>query len=59
MTANPNAPADIYLMTDQPPTCPKCGSRVEIIEGAETSTQVVRCPNCAYLYRLEADNDEV
>lgn len=47
---------DIYLMTDQPPTCPKCGARVKILEGVEGDKQVVECPECRYRYRLEADD---
>lgn len=48
---------EIFLMTDQPPTCPKCGARVVIIEGAETSRQVVQCPECSFRYKLEEDED--
>lgn len=46
---------ETYLMTDQPPTCPRCGVRVDIIEGAETDEQVCECPACKYTYRLEAE----
>ena len=49
---------DTFLMTDQPPTCPKCGARVHILEGAETTKQVVRCPSCAFTYKLEADEED-
>ena len=48
---------DVVLMNDQPPTCPKDGRRVDIIEGAETNKQIVKCPECGYTYRLEEDTD--
>ena len=46
---------ETYLMTDQPPTCPKCGRRVKIIEGIETDKQVCECPHCLFKFKLEAD----
>lgn len=44
-----------YLMTDQPPTCPRCGRRVRIIIGETTNRQVVKCSPCQFIYRLEED----
>ena len=49
---------DIQLMTDQPPQCPECGTRVTILHGWETNKQVCRCLSCLYTFRLEADEDE-
>ncbi len=49
---------DTHLMTDQPPTCPECGARVDIIEGAETDKQVCECPICKHKFRLEAEPDD-
>lgn len=46
---------EVHTMTDQPPTCPKCGVRVDIIHGAEGSKQIVRCSPCKFTYRLEAE----
>ena len=45
-------------MTDQPPLCPQCGARVNIIEGAETDKQVCECAQCHFKYKLESDEDE-
>lgn len=47
----------IFLMTDQPPMCPHCGARPQIIEGIETDKQVAQC-RCGFIYRLEADDEE-
>ena len=48
-------------MTDQPVTCPICGSRVEIILEFEMDSlfaQLCSCPNkmCKYLF-IEQEND--
>ena len=48
---------ETYLMTDQPPTCPQCGRRVRIIEGAETQRQICECPACHFIYALEDDGE--
>lgn len=50
---------DCYAMTDQPPTCPKCGRRITVwLTGETCDKQVVRCEPCNYNYRLEEDTDE-
>ena len=48
-------------MTEQPVTCPICGSRVEIILEFEMDNlfaQLCRCPNkvCEYLF-IEQENE--
>lgn len=46
-------------MTDQPPTCPKCGLRIKVwLSGETTNKQVVRCEPCRFTYRLEEDEDD-
>ena len=53
------AELEIWLMTDQPPTCPRCGLRIKIwLSGEETNKQVVRCEPCQFTYRLEEDEDD-
>lgn len=52
-----NDELEVYLMTDQPPECPKCGRRVDIIAGITTDRQVARCETCDFNYRLESDED--
>jgi hypothetical protein len=49
---------ETFLMTDQPPTCPKCGVRVNIVEGEETDKQICLCQLCGFKYRLEADDGD-
>lgn len=44
-------------MTDQPPTCPKCGRRVVCLEGCGEKIQIVKCPGCYYEYQLEDDGE--
>jgi len=51
---------DIYLMGDQPTTCPKCGIRTEItLELLEFSfaIQFHKCPSekCKYSFIVEKD----
>jgi len=53
----PKTELETWLMTDQPPTCPKCGRRVICLEGCGTTKQVVQCPGCQYKYRLEDDGE--
>ena len=50
-----------YIMTDQPVTCPKCGSRTEMTEEfikQELGTQLHRCKNdlCNYKF-IEQEDD--
>ena len=58
--AAPMGPLELetFLMTDQPPTCPQCGTRSSTIDGAESSLQTAECPSCHYTYQLEADDEE-
>jgi ribosomal protein S27AE len=55
--------SDIYLFSDQPTTCPKCGLRTEIIldliESLE-KTQLHKCasPNCGFEFFMQEDNNE-
>ncbi len=49
---------EIFLSSDQPTTCPKCGNRTEIISDSETSQQH-RClsETCSFEFILEFDNE--
>jgi len=47
---------DIYLMTDQPETCRKCGVRTLWFDNTN-DIQTHECPNCRYYYVLEAEED--
>jgi hypothetical protein len=51
---------DIFIMTDQPVTCPLCGARAEIIrefKEGNLSSQLCKCPNadCQYSF-IEQEN---
>jgi len=49
----------VYSMTDQPPTCPKCGTRIKVwLQGETGNKQVVKCRPCNFIYRLEEDEDD-
>lgn len=48
---------EIFLVSDQPTTCPKCGVRTEILKGfytSETEEQINIClsPNCRFVFLL-------
>jgi hypothetical protein len=43
---------DVFLMTDQPETCRKCGVRTEWISYKDDS-QLHTCPSCDYIYLVE------
>ena len=52
---------DIFIMTDQPPSCDKCWARAEILAEFimdELGTQLCRCNNinCGYIF-LEQEDD--
>jgi hypothetical protein len=49
---------EIFLSSDQPTTCPKCGNRTEII-GDLTIVQDPRClsKDCGFKFILEFDYD--
>ena len=54
--------SDIYIFSDQPPICPKCGLRSEIIlDLSHTSkmTQVHKCLNrqCEHEFVMQYDSD--
>jgi hypothetical protein len=51
---------DIFIMTEQPVTCPLCGARAEIIrefKEDDLSAQLCKCPekNCQYLFIEKED----
>ncbi len=50
---------DIYLYSDQPTTCPKCGSRTEILFESlnEQNTQLHLCHNidCQHIFYIEEE----
>ena len=51
----------IYIMTDQPPTCPKCWSRADIIKEFifnDLNTQLCQCNSnsCCFSF-LEQEDD--
>lgn len=49
----------VHSMTDQPPTCPKCGDRIKVwLQGETGNKQVVKCRPCNFIYRLEEDEDD-
>lgn len=53
---------DIYLMGDQPTTCPRCGARTEILLdlfNSPAKTQYHKClsKECKYTFIME-ENDE-
>ncbi len=41
-----NEPVEHFLMTDQPPTCPSCGRRADIVAGCVTDDQLCKCNAC-------------
>jgi hypothetical protein len=55
--------SEVYTFTDQPATCPKCGSRTEItldlIDTPEQS-QHHKClsPNCSFEFVMQKDDEE-
>ena len=54
--------SEIYIYSDQPTTCPKCGARSEVIlDLAHTNdkTEVHLCPdnNCNYEFIMQYDED--
>jgi hypothetical protein len=50
---------EIFLASDQPTTCPKCGTRTEIINDLETS-QLHECASkeCSFRFILEFEEEE-
>ncbi len=43
---------DVYIMTDQPEVCPKCGDRTQFIE-VDDNRQQHQCTSCNYQYFLD------
>lgn len=53
---------EVFIMTDQPVTCPKCGSRTEMVLSLELKpekSQFHQCnfANCQYKFIVEEDLD--
>lgn len=53
---------EVYIYSDQPTTCPKCGTRSEIILDlayTEDKTEVHLCinKNCNYEFLMQEDED--
>jgi hypothetical protein len=49
---------EIFIMTNQPVSCPICGARAEIILefGIDhLPSQLCQCPNCNYLFIEQED----
>lgn len=52
---------ETYLFTDQPTTCPKCGTRTQFIDlFTPLNTQVHKCPSplCNFEFIQEEDFEE-
>jgi NAD-dependent SIR2 family protein deacetylase len=44
---------ETYIVSDQPETCRKCGTRTEIERCFERENREIHvCPNCKYRYEL-------
>ena len=48
---------DVYIMGDQPTTCPLCGARTEIVQELLDASEVIQnhqCPsdNCQYTFTV-------
>lgn len=57
-----NRALEIFVYSDQPTTCVKCGMRTEIVFDSPFSsgkTQIHRCPSvdCGFEFVMEGDND--
>jgi len=55
--------SDVYCYTDQPATCPKCGSRTEftldLFETPEpTQHHLCLSPNCGFEFVMQKYDDE-
>jgi len=46
---------DTFAFTDQPMTCPKCGTRSQQLDASdERGTEHVEwCPTCGYVFKVE------
>jgi hypothetical protein len=52
---NPVKELDVFLATDQPETCRKCGARTEFDDFLNSSKQLHKCKACGYSYITEED----
>jgi len=43
---------DTYIMTDQPEECRKCQTRALILRENNDGSQIIKCPECQYEYRI-------
>ncbi len=49
---------EVFLYNANPTTCPKCGSRTQIIfdlSHSKDQTQVHQCLNCTYEFVMQSD----
>jgi transposase-like protein len=52
--------SEIFVYSEQPATCPKCGSRTEIILDllySKDQTQIHVCPKCEYEFVMQYDKE--
>ena len=54
--------SEVYIYTDQPTTCPQCGTRSEIflnLSHTRDKTEVHLCPqkNCGYEFVMQCDDE--
>lgn len=45
---------DVYIATDQPETCPRCGVRTFWVQ--RPTKQIHECPVCKYAFFVEEDD---
>jgi len=53
--------SEIFIYSDQPATCPNCGSRSEImleLSQTESHTQIHKCMNIKCVHEFEIQYDE-
>lgn len=53
---------EVYIFSDQPTTCPKCGSRSDIVldlSHTNSKTEIHQCllQNCNYEFIMQFDED--
>lgn len=56
--------SEVFVYSDQPTTCPKCGLRTEIIldlSHTKEQTQIHKCPyrNCSFEFVMQNDFEVV
>jgi hypothetical protein len=54
--------SEVFIYSDQPTTCPKCGVRSELVldlSHTKDETQIHKCPkhNCEYEFVMQFDED--